>query len=169
MTTIGDHRRAVRHLGESPLNGVRLRMAIPLSNGDRTVSRNAGKGKGIAARHSEIRQGRVSQAVGLEWFDLGVFLRVILVSPCKRRERPGVLCLASPLLKMAANCTARKNPSLGGVCLGFMTCPHQSVHGWDHREDATRGLALSLGDANQPALAIQQDVFPSELENFSWS
>jgi hypothetical protein len=87
MTTICDQFREIRYLREGPLDGVRLRMSIPLSNGDRTVSRDSGERESDATGRREIRQGCESQDVWLERLDLGVLFRFIHVSLRQRRQR----------------------------------------------------------------------------------
>jgi len=59
-------RNLSNELGECPLDRVRLRMDVPLSDGDGTVPRNPRQRESIAARLSQCGQRRVPENVGLE-------------------------------------------------------------------------------------------------------
>jgi hypothetical protein len=49
VTTLGDHLFPACHFSEGPFNGIRLRVTIPLSDRDRTVTGNPCQGEGITA------------------------------------------------------------------------------------------------------------------------
>jgi hypothetical protein len=53
VTTVGDQFLSAEHFLECTLDGVRLRMAIALGDGDRTVPRDTGEGESIASRLRE--------------------------------------------------------------------------------------------------------------------
>jgi hypothetical protein len=51
------------------------------------MDRNSSQCERIATGYGKIRQGRVTETVGLEWLNLGASLRLILVGLRKGLER----------------------------------------------------------------------------------
>ena len=83
---------------ESTLDGVRLRMAIPLRDSDARMARYACQRERIAARRCKVRQGRVPETVRREGSELRRFVLLGLSIDCL--EGTGMLVLGTTAFEM---------------------------------------------------------------------
>jgi hypothetical protein len=133
MTALYDYFPAIRHLRERPRNGLGLGMAIALGDGGRTVASDVGECERSAARRREVCQGRVSQAIGLERFDLWN-RRLPLVGAVNPYQCPDMRSFRGGLLQVTARRTAREALAFGRPFLDFIAGLESLIDGRHHRQ-----------------------------------